>query len=245
MIALSPNGRMLAYVAEEGGEARLFIRPLDRLDQWKASPIAEPWVREPFFSPDGEWIGFRVRQTIKRASLKGGPTETIGDLPSGSATVHGISWNSDGTISWVPDWRGLSGCVRLVGRRDAGQADQGRRHHVSPGSAGWARGAPTETAGTTDSGELMLLDVGTGKSTRLRSGSAARYLPTGHLVFVSGGSLLAVAFDVDRLQMQAPRSQSSRESASIRKLARRRLHSAMLARSDTCPWPARIGRSYG
>ena len=98
MIALSPNGRMLAYVAEEGGVPRLFIRPLDRLDQWKASPIAEPGAREPFFSPDGEWIGFRVRQTIKRASLKGGPTETIGDLPSGSATVHGISWNSDGTI---------------------------------------------------------------------------------------------------------------------------------------------------
>ena len=73
MIALSPNGRMLAYVAEEGGQPRLFIRPLDRLDQLKAAPIAEPGAREPFFSPDGEWIGFRVRQTIKRASLKGGP----------------------------------------------------------------------------------------------------------------------------------------------------------------------------
>ena len=64
MIALSPNGRRLAYVAKEGGVLRLFIRPLDRLDQWKASPIAESGAREPFFSPDDEWIGFRVRQTI-------------------------------------------------------------------------------------------------------------------------------------------------------------------------------------
>ena len=202
MIALSPNGRMLAYVAEEGGEARLFIRPLDRLDQWKASPIAEPWVREPFFSPDGEWIGFRVRQTIKRASLKGGPTETIGDLPSGSATVHGISWNSDGTILVGA---GPAGLVRM---RAVGGDVETLAKPTKGGGIMYPQALPggravlyTETAGTADSGELMLLDVGTGKSTPLRSGSAARYLPTGHLVFISGGSLLAVAFDVDRLQM--------------------------------------------
>ena len=202
MIALSPNGRMLAYVAEEGGQPRLFIRPLDRLDQWKASPIAEPGAREPFFSPDGEWIGFRVRQTIKRASLKGGPAETIGDLPSGSATVHGISWNSDGTILVGA---GLAGLVRM---RSVGGGVETLAKATKGGVIMYPQALPggravlyTETAGTADSGELMLLDVGTGKSTRLRSGSAARYLPTGHLVFISGASLLAVAFDLDQLQM--------------------------------------------
>ena len=202
MIALSPNGRMLAYVAEEGGEPRLFIRPLDRLDQWKASPIAEPGAREPFFSPDGEWIGFRVRQTIKRASLKGGPAETIGDLPRGSASVHGISWNSDGTILVGA---GPAGLVRM---RSVGGDVETLAKPTKGGGIMYPQALPggravlyTETAGTADSGELMLLDVGTGKSTPLRSGSAARYLPTGHLVFISGGSLLAVAFDVDRLQM--------------------------------------------
>ena len=203
MIALSPNGRMLAYVAEEGGQPRLFIRPLDRLDQWKAAPIAEPGAREPFFSPDGEWIGFRVLQTIKRASLRGGPAETIGDLPGGSASIHGISWNSDGTILVGA---GLAGLVRM---RSVGGGVETLAKPSKGGVIMYPQALPggravlyTETAGTADSGELMLLDVGTGKSTPLRTGSAARYLPTGHLVFVSGGSLLVVAFDVDRLQMR-------------------------------------------
>ena len=202
MIALSPNGRMLAYVAEDGGVPRLFIRPLDRLDQWKASPIAEPGAREPFFSPDGEWIGFRIRQTLKRASLKGGSAETIGDLPSGSATVHGISWNADGTILVGA---GPAGLVRM---RSVGGGVETLAKPTKGGVIMYPQALPdgrtvlyTETAGTADSGELKLLDVGSGKSTRLRSGSAARYLPTGHLVFISGASLLAVAFDLDQLQM--------------------------------------------
>ena len=200
------------------------IRPLDRLDQWKASPIAEPGAREPFFSPDDEWIGFRVRLTIKRASLKGGPTETIGDLPSGSATVHGISWNSDGTILVGA---GPAGLVRM---RSVGGDVETLAKSAKGGGIMYPQALPggravlyTETAGTADSGELMLLDVGTGKSTPLRSGSAARYLPTGHLVFISGGSLLAVAFDVDRLQMYgAAVPIFSRGSASVA-VARRRV----------------------
>ena len=72
MVALSPDGRTLAYVAEEGTETRLFIRSLDRLDQLRASPITERGAREPFFSPDGQWLGFRVGQRSSAASSREG-----------------------------------------------------------------------------------------------------------------------------------------------------------------------------
>ena len=91
----------------------------------------------------------------KRASLKGGPTETIGDLPSGSATVHGISWNSDGTIlvgaapAGLVRMRSVGGDVETLAKPTKGgvimypQALPGGRAVLY-----------TETAGTADSSEL-------------------------------------------------------------------------------------------
>ena len=87
--AVSPDGRHLVYVALRGTAKQLYHRPLDQLD---AVPIPDTeGAASPFFSPDGEWIGFTIDEdaasrtdhstTIKKVSLVGGPSQTVCDLP--------------------------------------------------------------------------------------------------------------------------------------------------------------------
>ena len=54
-LAISPDGSMLAFVGERDGVDRLYLR---RFAQLQALPVVTGQVSEPFFSPDGEWVGF-------------------------------------------------------------------------------------------------------------------------------------------------------------------------------------------
>ena len=202
MVALSPDGRTLAYVAKEGNEARLFIRSLDRLDQLRAAPITERRAREPFFSPDGQWIGFRVGQTLKRVSLRGGSAETIADLPPGTADIHGISWSPDGSILVGAGLRGLVRVAAAGGAVETLVTPAKERRIMQPQALPGGRAVLyTESGGGADSGQLVLLDLASGTTSPLRSGSTGRYLRTGHLAFVAAGTLWAIPFDVGQLKM--------------------------------------------
>jgi serine/threonine-protein kinase len=201
MVALSPDGQTLAYVAEEAGEATLFVRPLARI---QALPVGEKGSREPFFSPDGRSIGFRVVRTLKRQPLDGGPVETIATLPSGTATVHGIHWGADGTILVGA---GRLGLIRVRGDgavETLVEPAQNRWIFYPSALPGGKAIVYTETGENASHGEIVLFDLATRTSTPLRPGLAARYLPTGHLVFLDGGALTGIGFDADRLRLRGP-----------------------------------------
>jgi len=69
---LSPHGRLLAFVASGGAEGRplLYLRRLEQLD---AAPLSgTEGARDPFFSPDGEWIAFFADGKLKKVSVSGG-----------------------------------------------------------------------------------------------------------------------------------------------------------------------------
>jgi Tol biopolymer transport system component len=97
--ALSPNGRYLAYVVEEGKEARLWLRPLD---ESSARPVrgaegADP-LGTPFWSPDSRFIGFFAEGKLKKVSISGTPPEVLADTPFG----RGGAWNDRDTIVFAP-----------------------------------------------------------------------------------------------------------------------------------------------
>jgi Protein kinase domain/WD40-like Beta Propeller Repeat len=98
-IALSPDGGTLAYIARESGEWRLFRKFAHELE---AVPIGDLDARAPFFSPDGQWVGFRTGAMLKRVSVHGGPAQTIAQVGH-----RGSSWNTDGTIILGGGSRGL------------------------------------------------------------------------------------------------------------------------------------------
>jgi hypothetical protein len=85
-IALSPDGSHLAYVAIQGGMQQLYLRAMD-------SPEATPILGSqggfyPFFSPDGQWVGFIADQKLKKVSVNRGAAQTLAD----ASLPNGVSW---------------------------------------------------------------------------------------------------------------------------------------------------------
>ena len=98
-VAISPDGDHIAYLTGSLGSAatQLHVRPLDQLTS--QTLVSEGGLANPFFSPDGESVGFYDRSVVppvlKRVSVRGGPTSTICEIPG---DLRGASWGADGTI---------------------------------------------------------------------------------------------------------------------------------------------------
>jgi serine/threonine protein kinase len=72
-LALSPDGSDLVYVARHENVTQPYLRPLDQLEAKPLAGTAGGDVATPFFSPDGEWIGFKPFFTLEKVSVQGGP----------------------------------------------------------------------------------------------------------------------------------------------------------------------------
>ena len=96
-IAISRDGQHVAYIAGDPGIqdyrlARLYLRALDTLEPTLLSESA----RGPFFSPDGQWIGFvDGGWHLSKIARTGGPVLPIADI---AGSLRGASWASDDTI---------------------------------------------------------------------------------------------------------------------------------------------------
>jgi serine/threonine-protein kinase len=97
-VAISPDGQRLVYVARRGETAQLFIRPID---QFAAKPIdGTEDARQPFFSPDGQWIGFFAKQKLLKVAVTGGSPIPLCD----ATDFVGGSWGPGNTIVFTPRW---------------------------------------------------------------------------------------------------------------------------------------------
>lgn len=203
-IVLSPDGELVAFVATEGGSAipQIYIR---RLDQAAATRLpGTDGAHGPFFSPDGQWIGFFADGQLRSISTAGGKTVTIGDAPNG----RGGAWGPSDTIVFSPDNRPYT---RLLVVRPSGGAPEPlpgpaeREWHqrwpqVLPGGKGVLYTA-NDAAGFNDADLVVQpLAAGTRKVVH-RGGFHGRYVSSGHLLYVHDGALVAVAFDLDRLEV--------------------------------------------
>jgi serine/threonine-protein kinase len=206
VIALSPDGRTLVFAGIQGGRRRLYRRALDREEP--ATPIAGTEDADtPFFSPGGDWIGFRVGEPDKdpgefrKVPLDGGPVQQLASTPDYGA---GATWGDDGVIVFV-NTTGLKKIPAAGGEPSvlttlrAGEA--GHHHpHALPGGRGWLYtvldGAFAEDV------SVWMLSARTGESRLLIKDAAdARYVPTGHIVFARGGKLMAAPFDLGELRI--------------------------------------------
>ena len=124
-VAISPDGRHVAYVGTDGSVTRLFIRPLDSA---QARPIERSeGASKPFFSPDNQWLGFQVGDEIRKVPIAGGaPITVITGAASGSGQSTGARRCMGG---WLNHLRpGLWACAgaRLRRRSHAGDASRRR-----------------------------------------------------------------------------------------------------------------------
>jgi eukaryotic-like serine/threonine-protein kinase len=91
-VALSPGGTRLVYVGIRDSNQRLYLRSLDELDS-KAISGTEG-ATNPFFSPDGQWIGYFALGKLRKVSVAGGAVETVCEAGGGL----GGTWGPDNSI---------------------------------------------------------------------------------------------------------------------------------------------------
>jgi Tol biopolymer transport system component len=95
-LAISRDGRRVAYVAVRSGRRLLYLRDLDQPIA-RAVPGTEG-ADEPFFSPDGQWVAFFAEEKLKKISVVGGLPVILADAP----TPRGGAWGPDNSIIYAP-----------------------------------------------------------------------------------------------------------------------------------------------
>ena len=199
---ISPDGTRLVYVSQR----RLFTR---RMDQPKAVELAGTQeASAPFFSPDGQWLAFFTQGKIKKISVEGGAAITVCDAP----LARGGSWGQDGTIiaalsnngslSRIPS---AGGAPALVTQLAQGEATQ-RWPQILPGGKAVLFTSHTSAAGFDGANIEVITLADHRRKTLQRGGTFGRYLPasqgTGHLVYINKGTLFAVPFDPEKLEVR-------------------------------------------
>lgn len=203
VVAFSPDGTSLVYVLSNGAKTQLYIR---RLDQLEATPISgTEGGSGPFFSPDGQWVGFFANDRLKKVSLKGGAPV---NLCNASPVTRGASWGPDDTILFVlAHSEGISrvpasgGTPQVVTTPDVQKGEIGHYWpEILPGGKHIL--FTIAPAGNFDEAHIAVQSLQTGvRQTLVRGGSDAHYVPTGHLVYMRAGSVMAVPFDLEQLKV--------------------------------------------
>jgi Tol biopolymer transport system component/predicted Ser/Thr protein kinase len=203
--AISPDGTRLAFLARgPNGTTQLATR---LLDQPQATLLSgTEGAGDPFFSPDGQWIGFFAEGKMKKVSVRGSAVITLCDAPDG----RGAAWGEDGNI--IATLSGVSG-IGLSRVAAAGGTPQVVTNPVEKGEAThrWPQILPggqavlfmanTNVSKYDDSSiEVLSLKTGAVKVVQ-RGGYFGRYLPSGYLVYIHQGTLFGVPFDLTRLEV--------------------------------------------
>jgi serine/threonine-protein kinase len=198
-VALSPDGKTLVFGAIWGGRQQLYARAMDQL-----SAIPIPGTNggsSPFFSPDGQWVGFTADGELRKVPLGGGPAVML----CKAASLFGASWGDDGTIVFATTrngglWRvsAAGGTPEALTTLQPGEFSH-RLPHMLPGGDAVIF-TILKGAYLWDDTQIVVRSLETGKQTVLvTGGSNGRYVSTGHLVYVRLGTLMAVPFDPVRL----------------------------------------------
>jgi len=155
----------------------------------------------PFFSPDGEWIGYFQLTDLKKVSIRGGPPATI--CTNCAPGNRGAAWASDNTIIFTAAGGG-SGLLRVSA--DGGQPTAIVKPDNQKGEQGyaWPHLLPDGrtvlftvlSGGTVDDGIIAVRDLQTGTQQALVHGGAfPLFVRSGHIVYAAAGTLRAIRFD--------------------------------------------------
>ena len=195
-MALSPDGTTLAYTGQDSSsQRRMYLRSMGRLN-----PVVIPESESgglPVFSPDGRWIAFLANSGFVKVPVAGGPPEPV---CATGGYVNG-TWLESNVIVFAsgadPTLRQCSAAGEESTLFVGHSAETSNFPHGLPGDRGVLF---TIRRGSAD--HLVVLDLRTNVVRPLGiSGSDARYVEPGHLVYAnSDGVLRAVRFDVEALE---------------------------------------------
>jgi serine/threonine protein kinase len=210
MIAISPDGTKVAYVAN----SQLYLR---NLNESEGRPISgtndgDLGPTMPVFSPDGQSLAYvhvvslSCPCIVKRVPVSGGTPVKVFDAPAGLTTFEwGLAWPTPDTLVFASSGGILripanGGTPEALVKRGSGETFESPqilpggkqvlfvRLPEEPGGAGVLRW---------DAAEIVIQSIGgNDRSVVWKGGSHARYLPTGHVVYAQGNTLFALAVDL-------------------------------------------------
>ena len=202
LFAVSRDGQRVAFVADRDGVPHLYLRALQALQATVIPGTAN--AMQPFFSPDGQRIGFFAGGKLKVLSLAGGTPEDRAQI----IWPRGATWAPDDTIIFAPsDNSGLwqvpaaGGGAHLLAQPDPAKGERSYRWpEVSPDGSAVFFTLATSDIQSFDNARLMVRSLRTGDQRELmRGGSFATCTATGHLLYARAGALMMVPFDLARL----------------------------------------------
>ena len=205
-VAISSDGTRLAFITEKEG-GLLNVRTVDQVEP-RQIPGSEG-ASLPFFSPDGQWVGFFANGKLKKVSLTGGDPLTLCD----AQVPRGASWGLDDVITFAPLHTeplyripAEGGTPQVLTSLDSQSQETSHRWpEILPGGQSILFGIEVADRDSVDDKLIAVYSLQTGeKKILLKGGGMARYLPTGHLVFTRRGTLMAVPFDLERLEVTGP-----------------------------------------
>ena len=205
-MAISPDGRRLAFVARgEDRKRLLWVRPLNAL---AAQPLAgTDEAAQPFWSPDSRFLGFFAGGKLKKIDASGGPTQTLCDAPN----PRGGAWNAEGVILFTPNNTGplhrvsaAGGASLPVTKLDESSGERTHRYvaFLPDGRHFLYRAAvPGPPVQKAESHGVYLGSLGSDERRKILRDATNVAFASGYLLFWREGALMAQAFDTDKLQL--------------------------------------------
>ena len=206
-IAIAPDGDKLAYTSPQGGTTMLAVRALARDSAFVMAGTEGAY--HPFFSPDGQWIGYFAGNQLRKVPSSGGAPVTLTTVERPAGAV----WRSEDEIVLFAQDGFHMRRISADGGRDSSivLSSQFGSPEVLPGGD-WV-------VGHLGSGQLVLLSlqdttmlaitrrgvipVDSVRLGDLLLGASPKYISSGHLVFGSGdGVLMALPFDVKKREVR-------------------------------------------
>ena len=201
-LAISPDGTRIAYIAVSGNSGpQVCVQDLRNGEMRVVSAMDAPL--SPFFSPDSTQIGFIANGKLWRAPVTGGTPFEIGTI---DANDRGVAWSDDGFI-YSGGGSGITRISESGGTREqitSIDKSAGEIAHRFPAIVPGGRGVLfTSSKGSLEEARVAVVDLATKKWRVLldRTGHAAIYVPTGHIVYLRTGVLMAARFDASRLEV--------------------------------------------
>lgn len=201
---LSPDGRTMAFVAMDPDRSMdLYVRRLDSLQAVKLEGTAG--AQDPFFSVNGDWIGYFSSNSLKKVRASGGPSVVLGP----TVVARGGAWLADDTIVFTPQAVGGTRLHRVpadgsappvpVGEFAPGEVTQ-RWPQALPDGKGILYTGHTNVDNFENATVMVMPLTGGAPKVIHRGGYFARYSASGHLLFMQAGTLFALPFDLDALE---------------------------------------------
>lgn len=204
-IALSRDSSHLVYAIDTEGRHQLYYRALDQLTARPLPDTDNPY--SIFLSPDGEWVGYIKENTgLHKVSILGGQPQQLAEQIGWG---RGGYWSEDGIMYFI----NVGKLWKIADTGGEPERVQINSEHMQWFHA-WPYGLPGDThllltvgqnVFDANGGQILLLTLETGEvKTLFGNAYNARYVPTGHIVFMRNGSLWAVPFDISRLELTGP-----------------------------------------